>query len=207
MATLQQVHPISHRPAEEFDLFCPACAYNLYGIPARRCPECGFRYDRPALLDFVESEFAAQHQARAAALVRGGYAISLALSAVCWKLHVPPIAIFIAVMLGLCVAGMIRKACAFANDRSWLEDAWWLLFRTVLLIGPAMVVTLLPTVGTFIALVLTGDTIRLVWFNSPPLPVLLESLPSPAQRTLRRYQTASLFVWIAVVGMLVAPYL
>ncbi|MBI3836297.1 MAG: hypothetical protein HY287_18415 [Planctomycetes bacterium] len=30
-------------------LSCPKCGYDLHGIPAIRCPECGFRYDAAAL--------------------------------------------------------------------------------------------------------------------------------------------------------------
>jgi hypothetical protein len=207
VATLHPAHPISHPPAEEFDLFCPACAYNLYGIPARRCPECGFRYDRAALLDFVAGEFAAQHHARAAALVRGLYAMAFALSAVCWRFHASSLGTIFAVISALCIAGLIRQTSAYGKDWSWLEDLGWLLFQTVLLAVPAMVVTVLPQIGSFIAVVLLMDTLRLLGFRSPPLPVLMESLPSPAQRTLRGYQAASMIVWIAVVGMVVAPYL
>lgn len=28
---------------------CPKCGYDQYGLPPVRCPECGFRYDAPAL--------------------------------------------------------------------------------------------------------------------------------------------------------------
>jgi ribosomal protein L37E len=33
----------------EQHLSCPKCGYDLYGLPAIRCPECGFRYDTAAL--------------------------------------------------------------------------------------------------------------------------------------------------------------
>ncbi len=33
------------------DIFCPLCAYNLRGLVEPRCPECGFRFDWPELLD------------------------------------------------------------------------------------------------------------------------------------------------------------
>lgn len=208
MVTVHRAGPFSAQSAEEeFDLFCPACAYNLYGIPPRRCPECGFRYDRAALLDFTAGERAAQLHARSAALVRGVYAIAFALSVFGWSFRVSPIGIFFAVMLTLCVAGLIRQACAYGDDWSWLEDMWWLLFRTLLLIWPATVLTLLPTIGTFIAVALLVDTVRLLRRASSPLPVLAESLPSAARRALRFYQAASMIVWIAAVGMLVVPHL
>jgi hypothetical protein len=37
--------------SDEVDqLFCPDCGYDLRGQTEERCPECGFHYDRPALL-------------------------------------------------------------------------------------------------------------------------------------------------------------
>lgn len=36
-----------HTPAQ--DIFCPYCAYNVRGLPANRCPECGREFD-PAVL-------------------------------------------------------------------------------------------------------------------------------------------------------------
>ena len=33
------------------DVFCPLCEYNLRGLIEPRCPECGYRFDWPDLLD------------------------------------------------------------------------------------------------------------------------------------------------------------
>jgi hypothetical protein len=33
------------------DIRCPLCDYNLRGLPEPRCPECGFRFEWPDLLD------------------------------------------------------------------------------------------------------------------------------------------------------------
>lgn len=30
--------------------FCPMCGYDLHGIPEHRCPECGYGYDRTAIV-------------------------------------------------------------------------------------------------------------------------------------------------------------
>jgi hypothetical protein len=37
--------------AIESDVFCPLCDYNLRGLSEPRCPECGFRFDWPVVLD------------------------------------------------------------------------------------------------------------------------------------------------------------
>ncbi len=37
--------------AIEADAFCPLCDYNLRGLTEPRCPECGFRFDWPDILD------------------------------------------------------------------------------------------------------------------------------------------------------------
>jgi len=37
--------------AIESDFFCPLCDYNLRGLADPRCPECGFRFDWPDVLD------------------------------------------------------------------------------------------------------------------------------------------------------------
>jgi len=37
--------------AIESDVFCPLCDYNLRGLSEPRCPECGFRFDWPDILD------------------------------------------------------------------------------------------------------------------------------------------------------------
>jgi hypothetical protein len=204
MATLHQSDLFSRQPAEQFDLFCPACGYNLYGIPPRRCPECGFRYDRPALLDFTAGEVAARLHSRSAALVRGAYAIAFALPAVMWRFQSSALATFITVMFALCLAGLVRQACANGKDWSWFEDLWWQILAAVLLIGPAMVLTLLPLIGVGVTFVLLVDTLWVLWRASSPLPVIVESLPSPVQRQLRFYEAAGMMVWIVAVGMIVA---
>lgn len=33
------------------EIRCPLCDYNLRGLPEPRCPECGYRFDWPGLLD------------------------------------------------------------------------------------------------------------------------------------------------------------
>jgi len=45
--------PATARPAGSLDqdVSCPLCEYNLRGLTEPRCPECGFRFDWPDLLD------------------------------------------------------------------------------------------------------------------------------------------------------------
>jgi hypothetical protein len=38
-------------PAIDYDVFCPLCEYNLRGLIESRCPECGFRFTWPEMLD------------------------------------------------------------------------------------------------------------------------------------------------------------
>ena len=48
-------------------VYCPACGYDLHGIPERRCPECGFGFDKAAALSVSIAE--AQHAFAAARAV------------------------------------------------------------------------------------------------------------------------------------------
>jgi len=34
-----------------YDVFCPSCEYNLRGLIEPRCPECGYRFEWPEILD------------------------------------------------------------------------------------------------------------------------------------------------------------
>lgn len=45
-------HSPEPKPSSPVDeqLHCPQCGYNLTGIASRRCPECGVRFDRRALM-------------------------------------------------------------------------------------------------------------------------------------------------------------
>lgn len=49
------LHQATDGPPEwaaiEADVFCPLCDYNLRGLTEPRCPECGFRFDWPHVLD------------------------------------------------------------------------------------------------------------------------------------------------------------
>ena len=37
--------------AIDHDVLCPLCEYNLRGLPAPRCPECGYHFEWPEVLD------------------------------------------------------------------------------------------------------------------------------------------------------------
>ncbi len=43
-------------PADEPELHCPHCGYNLRGLPEDRCPECGEAFDRQELVRLLTEE-------------------------------------------------------------------------------------------------------------------------------------------------------
>ena len=53
-ATLRAVLWYDTHMATDEEVFCPQCGYNLFGIPERRCPECGFGFDREAVQSLAQ---------------------------------------------------------------------------------------------------------------------------------------------------------
>lgn len=72
----------------EDHIVCPKCGYDLHGIPAVRCPECGFRYDAAALKSVASSMLWTRIASGRDVTVRSAIAIVLALPAVCDRLGI-----------------------------------------------------------------------------------------------------------------------
>ncbi|HEY3245428.1 MAG TPA: hypothetical protein VGM03_18965, partial [Phycisphaerae bacterium] len=64
------------------DAHCPSCGYNLRGLITRRCPECGFHYDLPAVRMLAISDAVRQSDAAANMLTWSLIASALALPAI-----------------------------------------------------------------------------------------------------------------------------
>ena len=43
-----------HPPIIDYDLPCPQCGYNLYGLAELRCPECGVQFESMQILATVQ---------------------------------------------------------------------------------------------------------------------------------------------------------
>ena len=69
-------------------LACPSCGYDLHGIPAVRCPECGFRYDADALRSIVASEDWTRFTAARCIVIRAVLATALAFPEACERIGV-----------------------------------------------------------------------------------------------------------------------
>lgn len=133
------------------DHFCPACGYNLYGIPEERCPECGLRYDLRAV----------QSVARSNANASTDFACYLmAWSIVTIGLMCAPMAlmcrlgIFGAIMLAsvVLIAGLfLRRVLYTTEPGEWMEEPGTLLLGAVACLGVAVVVAQLPDVGRLAA--------------------------------------------------------
>lgn len=67
-------------------LACPKCGYDLHGIPAVRCPECGFRYDAAVLRSISASADWVRLIVARSAIVRATIAAGLAVPSVCHTL-------------------------------------------------------------------------------------------------------------------------
>ena len=86
---------------------CPNCGYDLYGIPEVRCPECGFRYDIPALRSMAASAEWTRLVAGRTLTVRAVWAAVLVVPAVLDGLGINGIAAFLVVAVSCVIAFVV----------------------------------------------------------------------------------------------------
>ncbi|MBI4717095.1 MAG: hypothetical protein HY763_04765 [Planctomycetes bacterium] len=150
-------------------LTCPRCGYDLYGIPALRCPECGFYYDAEALRSLTWGTVWTHYFAARQVTLRAVLAAAFAVPSLCGALGL--------VGLG---QGFVIAACyslafiawrVFSDAPNHAADIPSILN---LFVGFGLVVALVVLISPTACVVAAGVLLATAWYGRlrrcPPLP-------------------------------------
>lgn len=99
-------------------LSCPKCEYDLFGIPEVRCPECGFRYDRSALISMAVSAEWTRWAAAREIIVKATIAGAVVIPIVCNRLGIGALGLWLISSVA-CVAAFITWLILTDAYRGW----------------------------------------------------------------------------------------
>ncbi|HNQ24134.1 MAG TPA: hypothetical protein PKK06_13690 [Phycisphaerae bacterium] len=175
-------------PTDSPDLFCPRCGYDLRGIPARRCPECGFGYDRAGLRQLAYERTGELRDILRRVLRVSILALALLTAPLlrCAGLRLASSALpAFAAVLGALIFWRVHEDCGWAN---WFRPA---PITYLLILGAwftSQLLVMFPGLGVFLAALL----LVWAWFHLPVLPWRLpyatRSAPVEEQAAYKREQ-------------------
>lgn len=174
-------------------LTCPRCAYDLRGIPALRCPECGFGYDQAAIPriagDYARVERIYWRRAAGLAGLIGAACLVRKL--------LPGIATW--------AAGSTGFAAVLTFVYQWQRGQ---PLNSALLLGLGAGLACLSLVNPVLTALVAGGALLYILSETPPPPLGLEhwerSLEAAAQSRLVRWRwTGRITIGLALVAALV----
>jgi hypothetical protein len=198
----------NHPAMLEQHLPCPKCGYDLHGIPAVRCPECGFRYDADALRSVHESAETKRLTTARGIIVRGVAATALALPAVCERAGVTgwPQLLIVAFVYLVAFATWI----VMSDEYRGLVSVPNLI---LLIVAVGLALGLAIRVSRFVVLMAGCVVLAQAWQmrlrDWPSLPTVHDETATEFRRVVDRYSLAATTVLVVTslfVGLFLSFY-
>lgn len=203
LRTHQHIPTDSPTSGETPDPRCPACGYDLRGLPAdHRCPECGYGYQRSALAVLIANDAAYLRMRSIDALWLAGFGGAIAAALLLAVLaYGGSLDEAVALLVPVCFAGafrefiLLRVKAVNQLGGPLVRLQIWLFACPLMIAWPALPVLLAALVVLAAAVILVAAR--------PTAPAFFTAADAATVRSIRRLRRAA-WATTATAGLLVA---